>query len=139
MNTENIKNYRLVCALFLMIISILIFLNISSIKIGELNKNYNIPEVNTNSKSIKEYGYSEIFELLSKVPNININNFDSNGENKKLLKLELEYKGDINSFIRIIEDLKEEDNYVNLENIKIENINNTNQAINFNLFLIKNK
>jgi len=139
MNSENIKHYRLVCTLFLIIISILIFLNIRFMKIGELNKRYNIPVVNTNSKSIKEYGYSEIFELISKVPNLNINNFNINGENKKLLKLELEYKGDINSFIKIINDLKENDNYVNIENIKIENINYGNQSINFNLFLIKNR
>lgn len=139
MKIENIKFYRLVCILFIFIIIILVFFNINSLKIMNLNKMEDKSIENNKPNITKEYGYSEALELLSKVPNLNITNFTNNVDNKKLLKVELDYKGDIYSFIKTINDIKEEDNFFNIDNIKIENNNTINQTIRFNLFLIKNR
>lgn len=137
--SEKLKHYKLICALFLIIISILVLLNIRSIKISILNKGKNIQPANSTSKNIKVYGYSEILDMVSKVPNLYIKNFNNNEESKKLLKVEFNYKGDITSFIKVIDDFKGKENYVNLENLKIENANKVNQSINFDLVLIKNR
>jgi hypothetical protein len=139
MRLENIKFYRLVCILFIFIIIILAFFNIKSLKIMNLNKSQDKSIENNKPKITKEYGYSEALELLSKVPNLTITNFTNNADNKKLLKVELDYKGDIYSFIKTINDIKEEDNYLNIDNIKIENNNTNNQTIRFDIFLIKNR
>ncbi|MFL0246707.1 hypothetical protein [Candidatus Clostridium stratigraminis] len=136
---ENLKHYKLICTLFLIIISMLVLLNVRLIKISILNKGKSLQVTNPNSRTIKVYGYSEILDMVSKVPNLYIKNFNNNEENKKLLKVELDYKGDITSFIKVINDFKGKENYVNLENLKIENANKVNQSISFDLVLIKNR
>ena len=137
--SENLKHYKIICALFLIIISILVLLTIRSIKISILNRGKNIQATNSTSKNIKVYGYSDILDMVSKVPNLYIKNFNNNEESKNLIKVEFDYKGDITSFIKVINDFKGKENYVNLENLKIENANKVNQSINFDLVLIKNR
>lgn len=139
MKSESIKHYSLICIAFMIIISVLIYLNMKAVKLVELNRRYEKLIVSAKSSKIKEYGYSEALEVLSKVPNLNINSFNNNIDNKKLLKVELEYNGDIDSFIKIIKSLKEEDNYYNIDNIKIENISVDKKIIKFNVLLIKNR
>jgi hypothetical protein len=136
---ENLKYYKLICAFFFIIVSILVVLNIGVIKKSILNKDKNILAANSIPKDIKVYGYSEILDMVSKVPNLYIKNFNNNEESKKLLKVELDYKGDIISFLNLIKNLKEEENYINFENLKIENANKVNQSISFDLVLIKNR
>jgi hypothetical protein len=139
MKSESIKHYSLICIAFMIIISVLIYLNMKAVKLVELNRRYEKLIVSAKSSKIKEYGYSEALEVLSKVPNLNINSFNNNIDNKKLLKVELEYNGDIDSFIKIIKSLKEEDNYYNIDNIKVENISVDKKIIKFNVLLIKNR
>lgn len=137
--SENLKHYKLICTLFLIITSVLTLLNVRSIKMSILNKGKNIQAAYSTSKDNKVYGYSEILDMVSKVPNLYIKNFNNNEESKKLLKVELDYKGDITSLIEVIKDLKKKENYVNIENLKIENANKVNQSISFDLVLIKNR
>lgn len=138
MKLENIKSYRFFCLTFFIIISILIYFNMKYVKQIDLNRRYDKPIVGNKSNNLKAYGYSEALEVLSKEPNVIFNTFN-NIDNKKLLKVELNYNGDIYNFIKTIQNLKEEDNFYNIDNIKIENINETKALIKFSLLLIKNR
>lgn len=138
MKLENIKSYRFFCLTFFIIISILIYFNMKYVKQIDLNRRYDKPIVGNKSNNLKAYGYSEALEVLSKEPNVSINTFN-NIDNKKLLKVELNYNGDIYNFITTIQNLKKEDNFYNIDNIKIENINETKAIIKFSLLLIKNR
>lgn len=138
MKEKSIRAYKFAVIAFFIIISILVYFNISYLKQLELIRSNVKPEVTFKPNIIKAYGYSDALEVLSKIPHINISSFNVI-EDKKLLKVEIEYDGDIDSFIKTLSDLKKEDNYYNIDNIKLENINTTKQLIRLNLLLVKNK
>lgn len=139
MKKENIKFYKILCVVFLIIISCMIIIDLSVFRKREVLK---VQKVNNNwlqPAALKSYGYSETLIVLGKEPNIEAMSLNIDTSGKKLLKVDVKYNGNIEELQRTIDNLRKEDNFYNISNLRIENIDEKGQSISFELYLIKNK
>lgn len=137
MKYHSIKLYKIVILILLVLICWLMHENY------DLAKNMMSVTANTykesDTKEMEKYGYSDMLALLSKDRNIKIINIGRIEEGADKIKVDVEYKGDMDSLYSSLQNFKHEDNFCYIDNIKISMDEDNKRIINLSLYFVKNK
>lgn len=88
------------------------------------------------NKTAGKYGYYNAFKVLDNYKEINIKSVNNNTQNQEA-NLQVEYCGDINGYIRTIEEIKKYDNFKSVNNVRLE-VSDSIVKIFFDISFIKN-
>jgi hypothetical protein len=70
--------------------------------------------------NVRRYGYTDAIKVLLSEDNIILTNIIGNSEGGSLIQVEAKYVGEVNAMYNKLKDLKDEENFLSLDKIKID-------------------
>jgi uncharacterized membrane protein len=136
---ESIKLYKVTIGIFIFLSAFLIFVNIIIVRNMNLKMAVKTSYSNKPMQMVKKYGYFDVLSIINKYKVLRIEKINNSPNDKGLVAFDIYYQGDLQTLNTILEDLKKEGCFVEINNIKIKK--SIDEAYNVSLVaeFIKNK
>ncbi|ERI91320.1 hypothetical protein HMPREF1982_03279 [Clostridiales bacterium oral taxon 876 str. F0540] len=133
--------YKISLFILLVIAAVLSSLDISLINDINNKSNMTKNKVEPLNSTVRKYGYSEILNLVLKNEDIKISNISTSSENNSQVRIDINFKEtyNLNDVYKYIEDIRSENCFLGIENVKIDKDNQKNKNISLTVFFRRNK
>jgi Leucine-rich repeat (LRR) protein len=136
---ENLKLYRILAGVFLIIGLALAAMNINILKSSYLIKTTSVSSNNIIKPIVKAFGYSDILNILKEDENLEILGINKIIDGKNLIEADLKYLGQIEGLYNTLENIKREACFVSIEKIKINETENHTKDVMLTVTFLKDK
>jgi hypothetical protein len=138
MNKSKLSIYRFAAIILVATNLLLVYVNFSLVNNIKINQeSVSVFSVISSVANVRRYGYTDAIKVLLSEDNIVLTNIIGNSEGGTLIQVEAKYVGEVNAMYNKLKDLKDEENFLSLDKIKIdsdsENIQSNYFTITFKL------
>jgi hypothetical protein len=121
MNKSKLSIYRFVAVILVATNLLLVYINSSLVNNIKINQeSVSVFSVVSSLANVRRYGYTDAIKVLLSEDNIILTNIIGNSEGGSLIQVEAKYVGEVNAMYIKLKDLKDEENFLSLDKIKID-------------------
>jgi hypothetical protein len=138
MNNE-LKTFKTLILTFLIILIILLYINYLTVKDIWLRKSISTASSQVYEIKVEKYGYSDIFDLIFRDENLEVNSISNSSGTDELIKVNIGYRGKLEDLYSTLNSISKEKFFYMTENLIIEKYDDMQQSISLTLVFTKNK